>query len=75
MPTDSPLLCFGTVKNSPDLYELDQKRPGVVCMKLFELNDLCCVKINRLKHELKVLTRYHNYIKHNYVCRPLEMGL
>ena len=25
LPTDSPLLCFGTVKNSPGLYELDKK--------------------------------------------------
>ena len=30
LPTDSPLLCFGTVKNSPGLYGLDQKRPCVV---------------------------------------------
>ena len=35
LPTDSPLFCFGTVKNSPGLCELDQKRPCVVCMKLF----------------------------------------
>ena len=53
---DSPLLCFGTVKNSPGLYELDQKRPCVVCMKLFEVNGLSCVEINRLMHELNVLT-------------------
>ena len=56
LPTDSPLLYFGTVKNSPGLYELDQKRPCVVCMKLFEVNDLSCVEINRLMHELNVLT-------------------
>ena len=56
LPTDSPLLCFGTVKNSPGLYELDKKRPCVVCMKLFEVNDLSCVEINRLMHELNVLT-------------------
>ena len=56
LPMDSPLLCFGTVKNSPDLYGLDQKRPCVVCMKLFEVNGLRCVEINRLMHELKVLT-------------------
>ena len=56
LPTDSPLLCFGTVKNSPGLYELDQKRPCVVYMKLFEVNDLSCVEINRLMHELIVLT-------------------
>ena len=56
LPMDSPLLCFVTVKNSPDLYELDQKRPCVVCMKLFEVNSLSCVEINRLMHELNVLT-------------------
>ena len=27
LPTDSPLFYFGTVKNSPGLYELDQKSP------------------------------------------------
>ena len=56
LPTDSPLLCFGTIKNSPDLYELDQKCPCVVCMKLFEVNGLSYVEINRLMHELNVLT-------------------
>ena len=56
LPTDSPPLCFGTVKNSLGLYELDQKRPCVVCMKLFEVNDLSCVEINWLMHELNVLT-------------------
>ena len=39
-------------------------------MKLFELNGLCCVEINRLMHKLNVLKR-----SHNYVCRPLEMEL
>ena len=75
LPTDSPLLCFGTIKNSPGLYELDQKRPCVLCMKLFEVNGLSCVEINRLMHELNVLTCCHNYIKHNCICRPLEMEL
>ena len=56
LPTDSPLLCFGTVKNSLGLYELDQKHPCVVCMKLFKVNGLSCVEINRLMHELNVLT-------------------
>ena len=56
LPMDIPLLCFGTIKNSPGLYELDQKRPCVVCMKLFEVNDLSCVEIYRLMHELNVLT-------------------
>ena len=56
LPTDSPLLYFGAVKNSLGLHELDQKRPCVVCMKLFEVNDLSCVEINRLMDELNVLT-------------------
>ena len=30
LPMDSPLLDFGTVKNSPGLCELDKNRPGVV---------------------------------------------
>ena len=56
LPTDSPLFCFRTVKKSPGLYELDQKRPFVVCLKLFEVNGLSCVEINTLMHELNVLT-------------------
>ena len=56
LPMDSPLLCFGTVKNSPGLYELDQKRPSLMCMKLYEVNGLSCVEINRLLHELNALT-------------------
>ena len=56
LPTDNPLLFFGTVKNSPGSYELDQKRLWVVCMKLFEVNGLSCVETNRLMHELNVLT-------------------
>ena len=45
LPVGSPLFCYGTVKNSPGLYELDQKCPYVVCMKLFEVNGLSCVEI------------------------------
>ena len=56
LPTDSPLLSFGTVKNSPGVHELDQKRLCIVRMKLFEVNGLNCVEINRLMHELVVLT-------------------
>ena len=56
LPTDSPLLSFGTVKDSPGLHELDQKYPCVVRMKLFEVNGLNCVEINMLMHELVVLT-------------------
>ena len=33
---DSPLLFFGTVKTIPNLCELDQKCPYVVCMKLLK---------------------------------------
>ena len=40
LPTDSPLALFWDCKNSPSLYELDQKRPCVVCLKLFEVNGL-----------------------------------
>ena len=63
LPTDSPLFCFGTVKNSPGLYELDQKRPCVVCLKLFEVNGLSWLikEINRLMHECVNMS--HNYIK------------
>ena len=56
LPTDSPLLYFGTIKTSPSLYELDQKRPCVLCMKFLEVNGLSYVEINRLMHELHVLT-------------------
>ena len=56
LPTDNPLLCFEAVKNSPGLHELDQKRPCVIHMKLFEVNGLNCVGINRLMHELVLLT-------------------
>ena len=47
---------FGNVENSPGWLELDQKRPCVACMKLFEVNGLSCVEIDRLMHELNVLT-------------------
>ena len=50
--------CFflGLLKTVPGLCELDQKRPYVVCKKLFEMNDLSWLikKINRLM--LDVLT-------------------
>ena len=70
-----PTILFWDCFYSPGLYELDKKRPCVVCMKLFEVNGLSCVEINRLMHELNVLTRCYNYIKHNCVCKPLEMEL
>ena len=40
LPTDIPLDLFWDCKNSPSLYEMDQKRPCVVCMKLVEMNGL-----------------------------------
>ena len=70
------VMFLGLLKTVPvGLYGLDQKRPCVVCMKLCEMNGLSCMEIDRLIHELNVLTRSHNYIKHNYVSRPLEMEL
>ena len=52
LPTDSPLALF----YSPSLYEMDHKRPCVLTLKLFEVNDLSCVGINRLMYKLDVLT-------------------
>ena len=34
LPMDSPLTLFWDCKNSPNLHEMDHKRPCVVCMKL-----------------------------------------
>ena len=34
---DSPLFCFGTVKNSPGFVKLDQNRPCVMCMNCVEI--------------------------------------
>ena len=35
-----PTVMFWDCKNSPDLYELDKKRPCIVCMKLLEVHEL-----------------------------------
>ena len=50
--------CFvlGLLKTVPGLCEMDQKRPCVKCRKLFEVNGLICVEMDRLMHELCVLT-------------------
>ena len=56
LPTDSPLALFWDCKNSPSLCEMDHKRPCVLALKLFEMNGLSCVEINRLMHKLDVLT-------------------
>ena len=36
LPTDNTLALFWDCKNSPSLYEMDQKCPCVVCMKLLK---------------------------------------
>ena len=56
LPMDSPLALFWDCKTVPGLCELNQKRPYVVCMKLFEMNGLSWLikEINRLM--LDVLT-------------------
>ena len=56
MPTGSPLALFWDCKNSPSLYEMYHKRPCVLTSKLFEVNGLSCVGINRLMYKLDVLT-------------------
>ena len=58
---------LGTIKNSPDWLELDQKCPCVVCMRLVEMNGLSCMGISRLMHKLEVLTLCHNYMEYNCV--------
>ena len=42
-------------------------------LEIDEMNDLICVEIDRLMHELCVLARCHNYMEYNCVYRPLEM--
>ena len=60
LPTDSPRTAhcsvLGLLKTVPGLCELDQKRPYIVCMKLFEVNGWSWLikEINKLM--LDVLT-------------------
>ena len=54
LPTDSPLALFWDCKNSLNLYEMDHKHPCVLALKLFEVNGLCFVEINRFMHKLDV---------------------
>ena len=54
LPTDNPLALFWDCKNSPRLYEMDHKRPCVLALKLFKVNLLGCVGINRLMYKLEV---------------------
>ena len=54
--TDNSLALFWDSKNNPSLYEMDHKRPCVLALKLFEVNGLSCVGINRLMYKFDVLT-------------------
>ena len=56
LPTDSPLALFWDCKNSPSLYEMDHKCPCVLALKLFEVNGLSCMGINRSMYKFDVLT-------------------
>ena len=49
---DSPHALFWDRKNSPNLYEMDHKCPCVLAFKLFDVNGLVCVEIDRLRHNL-----------------------
>ena len=66
---------FGLLKIVPGLCELDQKHPCFGCRKLFEVNVLICVGMDRLMNEICVLAGCHNYMEYNCVYRPLEMEL
>ena len=52
LPVDSPLALFWDYKNSPNLYEMDHKCPGVFPWELFDVNGLVGVEIDRLRHDL-----------------------
>ena len=39
-PWTTHLLCYGTVKNSPSLYEMDHKCPCVLALELFDVSGL-----------------------------------
>ena len=52
LPVDSPLALFLDCKNSPSLYEMDHKCPCVLAFKLFDMNGLVGVEIDRLRHKL-----------------------
>ena len=52
LPVDSPHALFWDCKNSPSLYEMDHKCPFVLAFKLFDMNGLVGVEIDRLRHKL-----------------------
>ena len=53
LPVDSPLVLFWDCKNSLSLYKMDHECPYVLAWELFDVNDLVCVEIDRLRHGLK----------------------
>ena len=55
LPVDSPLLGFGTVKNSPGFVWNGHKGPCILTLKLCELNGLVCVEINLESWSIKEL--------------------
>ena len=44
------MLCFGTVKTVPVFMKWIIKCPCVLAFKLFDVNGLVCVEIDRLRH-------------------------
>ena len=52
LPMDIPHALFWDCKNSPSLYEMDHKCPCVLAFKLFDMNGLVGVEIDRLRHKL-----------------------
>ena len=54
LPTDNSLALFWNCKNSPNLYEMDNKYPCILALELFDVNGLVCVEMDRLM--LEVLT-------------------
>ena len=55
LSVNSPLLGFGTVKNSPGIVWNGHKGPCILALKFCELNDLVCVEINLESWSIKEL--------------------
>ena len=55
LPVDSPLALFWDCKNSPNLYEMDNKCPCVLAFEVFDMNGLVCVEINLGSWSIKEL--------------------
>ena len=56
LPTDSPLALFWDCKNSPGFVQIGPKTSMCWVLEIDEMNDLSCIVISRLMHELCVLT-------------------